>query len=66
MHREHRGLCTKNPISDIQLNIRYAINSHSKKNVLIVIHDFKEAEKKNIGGTTLHVHDLIKKHERRI
>ena len=50
----------KNPISDIQLNIRYAINSHSKKNVLIVIHDFKEAEKKNIGGTTLHVHDLIK------
>ena len=49
----------QNPISDIQLNIRYAINSHSKKNVLIVIHDFKEAEKKNIGGTTLHVHDLI-------
>lgn len=50
----------QNPISDIQLNINYAVNSGSRKNILIVIHDFKEAEEKNIGGTTLHVHDLIK------
>lgn len=50
----------QNPNSDIQTNIRYAVDSYFKKNVLIVIHDFKEAEEKNIGGTTLHVHDLIK------
>lgn len=50
----------QNPISDIQLNIKYAISLYSRNNVLIVIHDFKDAEEKNIGGTTLHVHDLIK------
>lgn len=48
-----------NPISDIQLNIRYGLNVYSKKNVLIIIHEFKDAKDKNIGGTALHVHDLI-------
>lgn len=50
----------QNPISDIQLNVRYSIEVYSKKNVLIVIHEFKGIKERNIGGTTLHVHDLIK------
>ena len=49
----------ENPIWEIQQNIRYAINSHSRKNILFVIHYFKESEEKNVGGTTLHVYDLI-------
>lgn len=49
----------QNPISDIQLNIQYGIDLYSKKNILIVIHEFKSPKERNIGGTTLHVHDLI-------
>ncbi|MDD3036340.1 glycosyltransferase [Bacteroides sp.] len=50
----------QNPISEIQLNIRYGIDLYSKKNVLIIIHEFKAIKEKNIGGTILHVYDLIK------
>ena len=50
----------QNPISEIQLNVRYNTDMYSKKNVLIVIHEFKAINERNIGGTTLHVHDLIR------
>lgn len=50
----------QNPISDIQMNVRYSTELYSKKNVLIVIHEFKGINERNIGGTTLHVHDLIR------
>lgn len=40
-------------------NINYYINSEkNKKNILILIHDWKDI-KNNLGGTTLHVYDLI-------
>lgn len=49
----------ENPIESIQQNIIYAINSYHRKNVLILVHDFRELQDRNLGGTTLHVYDLI-------
>lgn len=50
----------QNPISYIQMNVRYSLDLYSRKNILIIIHEFKSIKERNIGGTALHVHDLIK------
>lgn len=50
--------CQNFPIKKICENIDYQINMHSRKNILILIHDWNDAEN-NLGGTTLHVLDLI-------
>lgn len=47
--------CKKFPISYICKNIEYYLNLQKKKNILILIHDWKT----KTGGTTLHVKDLI-------
>lgn len=49
----------QNPILEIQQNVRYGVELYSKKNILIIIHEFKTIKEKNIGGTTLHIYDLI-------
>ena len=51
--------CENFPLLHICNNIKYALKIREKRNVLILIHDWKNAES-NLGGTTLHVYDLIK------
>ena len=51
--------CENFPIKKICENIDYQIKLHNRKNVLILIHDWNDIEN-NLGGTTLHVYDLIK------
>ena len=48
--------CKRFPIEYIGKNIDYSMHLRLKKNVLVLIHDWKT----NTGGTTLHVKDLIK------
>lgn len=50
--------CQNFPIKKICENIDYQINLHNRRNILILIHDWNDAEN-NLGGTTLHVLDLI-------
>lgn len=50
--------CEKFPISHICENINYELQLHNRKNILYLIHDFCDI-KTNIGGTTLHIMDLI-------
>lgn len=52
--------CQKFPIRKQCENIDYQINMYNRKNLLILIHDWTDVEK-NVGGTTLHVSDIIKK-----
>lgn len=52
--------CQQFPIKKVCENIDYQINLHNRKNVLLLIHDWNDVEN-NIGGTTLHVYDLVKK-----
>lgn len=47
------------PIDFIQKNVKYATNIKNKKNVLLLVHDFRKLEEKNLGGTTLHLYDII-------
>lgn len=50
----------KRPIKYIGQNIAFELGKTEKKtNILILIHDWKDA-KNNNGGTTLHVYDLIR------
>ncbi len=52
--------CKLFPIRHICQNINYGIClSNKKQNILYLIHDFKEYSE-NVGGTTLHLYDLIK------
>lgn len=51
--------CQTNPISYIQDNVKYAVNNQHRKNVLIVVHEFRKRESKLLGGTVLHIYDLI-------
>ena len=51
--------CESFPIKKICENIDYQIKLHNRKNILVLIHDWNDAEN-NVGGTTLHVYDLIK------
>lgn len=50
--------CSKCPIMHICKNIFYNISMYNRKNILIIIHDYKNI-KENLGGTSLHVYDLI-------
>lgn len=52
--------CQQFPLKKVCENIDYQIKLNNRKNVLILIHDWKDVNN-NIGGTTLHVYDLIKK-----
>lgn len=52
-------LCLTNPYSYVQENVKYYVGNKYRKNVLIVIHEFMKKEDKLIGGTALHVYDLI-------
>jgi len=48
-----------NPLKFIQENIQQNVINRKRPNILYVIHDFRGKEYKNIGGTTIHVYDLI-------
>ena len=48
-----------NPLLFIQENIQQNVINRKRPNILFVIHDFRGKEHKNIGGTTIHVYDLI-------
>lgn len=50
--------CENFPIKKICESIDYQINMVNRKNILILIHDWNDV-KNNLGGTTLHVWDLI-------
>lgn len=51
--------CQQFPLKKVCENIDYQIKLHGRKNVLILIHDWKDVTN-NIGGTTLHVFDLVR------
>lgn len=48
-----------NPLMFIQENIQQNVINRKRPNILFVIHDFRGKEYKNIGGTTIHLYDLI-------
>lgn len=50
----------KNPLYPIQMNIKYVIESNRKKNILMAVHIYQDPPIGNIGGTTMHVYDLVK------
>ena len=52
-------MCMNNPYSYIQDNVKYAVGNKYRKNVLIVVHEFMKREHKLVGGTVLHIYDLI-------
>lgn len=52
--------CQTFPILKICENIYYQQELHDRKNILMVIHDWNDVEN-NLGGTTMHVYDIIKK-----
>ena len=52
--------CQQFPLKKVCENIDYQINMHNKKNILVLIHDWNDVEN-NVGGTTLHVYDIIMK-----
>lgn len=43
----------------IEKDIEYAYNNKDRKNILIVVHEFRKRESKLLGGTVLHIYDLI-------
>lgn len=50
--------CQEFPIKYICENIDYQLNMYKRQNILILIHDWSNVNN-NVGGTTLHVLDLI-------
>lgn len=51
---------SERPIKYIGQNIAFELGKREKKkNILVLIHDWRDA-KNNVGGTTLHVYDLIR------
>lgn len=49
-----------NPTYMIQQNAQTQIlSSNGRKNILFAVHTFEDKEKCNVGGTTLHVYDLV-------
>ncbi len=52
-------LCMTNPYSYVQDNVKYAVGNKYRKNVLIIAHEFMKKENKLVGGTVLHIYDLI-------
>ena len=57
--RQTEMWCSTFPLKKVCDNIFYQINMYGRKNILMLIHDFHDA-KNNVGGTTIHVLDLIK------
>lgn len=53
------NFCLQNPIEVIQNNVKYYINNKYRKNILFVVHEFKSRDSKLLGGTVLHIYDLI-------
>lgn len=58
-YKKTESWCEKFPINYICKNITYNLNMCQKKNVLILVHDWKDI-KNNVGGTSIHCMDLIK------
>ena len=52
-------LCSTNPYSYVQDNIKYNLGNDYRKNVLMVVHEFRRKEEKLLGGTAEHVYDII-------
>lgn len=52
-------LVIDNPTGYVQANIIERVFNRRRKNLLCVIHDFRDRTEKNIGGTSLHLYDLI-------
>jgi GT2 family glycosyltransferase/uncharacterized membrane-anchored protein YhcB (DUF1043 family) len=52
-------LCVNNPYSYVQDNIKYNLENEYRKNILIIIHEFRKKESKLLGGTAEHVYDII-------
>lgn len=50
--------CQNYPLHHINKCINYSTKLYNRKNILIIIHDWKD-NGGNIGGTTLHVMDII-------
>lgn len=50
----------KNPIRDIQENIKINIKMYNKKRILYLIHEWEEDLSKLPGGTSMHLADLIR------
>lgn len=53
-------LCINHPYKYVQENVKYSINNN-RKNVLIIAHEFFRLKEKLVGGTVLHIYDLIEK-----
>lgn len=53
------NLCATNPYAYVQDNIKYNLANDFRKNILIVIHEFRRKEEKLLGGTTEQVYDII-------
>lgn len=51
--------CKNYPTKYIQDNIKYYINNKYRKNILLLVHDFRDEKSEVLGGTTLHIYDLI-------
>ncbi len=50
----------KNPIRDIQENIKVNIKMYNKKRILYLVHEWEEDLSKLPGGTSMHLADLIR------
>lgn len=50
----------KNPIRDIQENIKINIKMYNKKRILYLVHEWEEDLSKLPGGTSMHLADLIR------
>ena len=50
--------CLNRPLKYINNNIKLNIENNNKSNILYIVHDFKNITN-NVGGTSLHVLDLI-------
>lgn len=55
------SLCMNNPHSYIQDNIKYYVGNKHRNNILIIVHEFLKKENKLLGGTVLHIYDVIEK-----
>ena len=53
------NFCLQNPIQAVQNNVKYYINNKYRKNILFVVHEFRSRDSKLLGGTVLHIYDLI-------
>lgn len=50
----------KNPIFPIHANVRYGYETSTRPNILILVHTYQDPPIGNVGGTSMHVYDLVK------